>query len=77
MTALLIDALIIAVYFVAIICIGLYMGRREKTLHDFELNAAMESELGDAYVASTDEVGGLKFSMRPTRWWSVDYTKLS
>ena len=32
-------------------------------------------ELGDAYVASTDEEGNLKFSMRPTRWWSVDYTK--
>jgi hypothetical protein len=28
-------------------------------------------------VASTDEEGNLKFSMRPTRWWSVDYTKLS
>src|SRR5439155_9254946 len=35
--ALLIDALIIVIYFVAIICIGLYMGRREKTLHDFAL----------------------------------------
>src|SRR5918995_7358669 len=34
-------------------------------------------ELGDAYVASTDEGGSLKFSMRPTRWWSVDYSKLS
>lgn len=34
-------------------------------------------ELGDAYVASTDEESSLKFSMRPTRWWSVDYTKLS
>jgi len=34
-------------------------------------------ELGDAYVASTDEEGNLKFSMRPTRWWSVDYSKLS
>ena len=34
-------------------------------------------ELGDAYVAGTDEEGRLKFSMRPTRWWSVDYTKLS
>jgi nitroimidazol reductase NimA-like FMN-containing flavoprotein (pyridoxamine 5'-phosphate oxidase superfamily) len=33
-------------------------------------------ELGDAYVASTDEDGSLKFSMRPTRWWSVDYSKL-
>ncbi len=32
-------------------------------------------ELGDAYVASTDGEGNLKFSMRPTRWWSVDYTK--
>ena len=31
-------------------------------------------ELGDAYVANTDSEGGLKFSMRPTRWWSVDYT---
>jgi hypothetical protein len=34
-------------------------------------------ELGDAYVSSTDEEGRLKFSMRPTRWWSVDHTKLS
>src|SRR5205809_556377 len=37
MTALFIDGLIILVYFVGIICIGLYMGRREKTLHDFAL----------------------------------------
>jgi nitroimidazol reductase NimA-like FMN-containing flavoprotein (pyridoxamine 5'-phosphate oxidase superfamily) len=34
-------------------------------------------ELGDAYVAGTGESGGLKFSMRPTRWWSVDYSKSS
>lgn len=34
-------------------------------------------ELGDAYLARTSEEGNLKFSMRPTRWWSVDYTKLS
>jgi hypothetical protein len=34
-------------------------------------------ELGDAYVAGTDGAGGLKFSMRPDRWWSVDYTKSS
>ena len=35
--ALLIDALIIVVYFAAITSIGLYMGRREKSLHDFAL----------------------------------------
>ncbi|HEV8604039.1 MAG TPA: sodium:solute symporter [Tepidisphaeraceae bacterium] len=35
--ALLIDGLIIVVYFAAITCIGLYMGRREKSLHDFAL----------------------------------------
>ena len=34
-------------------------------------------ELGDAYVASTDGAGNLKFSMRPTRWWTVDYSKPS
>src|SRR3954469_10579507 len=34
---LLIDALIIVSYFAAIIWIGLYMGRRENTLHDFAL----------------------------------------
>jgi nitroimidazol reductase NimA-like FMN-containing flavoprotein (pyridoxamine 5'-phosphate oxidase superfamily) len=34
-------------------------------------------ELGDAYVADSDGAGNLKFSMRPTRWWSVDYTKSS
>jgi len=34
---LVIDGLIILVYFVGIICIGLYMGRREDTLHDFAL----------------------------------------
>jgi nitroimidazol reductase NimA-like FMN-containing flavoprotein (pyridoxamine 5'-phosphate oxidase superfamily) len=34
-------------------------------------------ELGDMYVASTDEEDSLKFSMRPSRWWSVDYSKLS
>jgi SSS family transporter len=32
-----IDGLIILVYFVLIISIGLYMGRRENTLHDFAL----------------------------------------
>src|SRR3954452_17009083 len=32
-----IDGLIIVVYFVVIISIGLYMGRRENTLHDFAL----------------------------------------
>lgn len=35
--ALLIDALIILVYFVLIVWIGLYMGRRENSLHDFAL----------------------------------------
>src|SRR5256885_16591121 len=35
--ALLIDGLIIVVYFTAITSIGLYMGRREKSLHDFSL----------------------------------------
>ncbi len=35
--ALAIDALIIIVYFVAIIGIGLYVGRREDSLHDFAL----------------------------------------
>src|SRR4051812_14569913 len=35
--ALVIDGLIIVVYFVVIIFIGLRMGRREKTLHDFAL----------------------------------------
>jgi nitroimidazol reductase NimA-like FMN-containing flavoprotein (pyridoxamine 5'-phosphate oxidase superfamily) len=34
-------------------------------------------ELGDAYVAGTEGEGNVKFSMRPTRWWSVDYTKLA
>ena len=34
-------------------------------------------ELGDAYVAGSADEGSLKFSMRPTRWWSVDYSKLS
>jgi SSS family transporter len=34
---LLIDGLIILIYFVGIIFIGLYMGRRENTLHDFAL----------------------------------------
>ena len=34
-------------------------------------------ELGDAYLANAGEYGGHKFSMRPTRWWSVDYSKFS
>src|SRR5512138_3688161 len=32
-----VDGLIIVVYFVAITAIGLYMGRRESSLHDFAL----------------------------------------
>ncbi|MDD9371056.1 MAG: pyridoxamine 5'-phosphate oxidase family protein [Acidimicrobiales bacterium] len=35
------------------------------------------TELGDAYVADSDGAGNLKFSMRPVRWWSVDYAKSS
>src|SRR5580765_3457551 len=34
---LLLDGLIILFYFAAITSIGLYMGRREKSLHDFAL----------------------------------------
>src|SRR5437762_2754643 len=34
---LLIDGLIVLIYFVGIISLGLYMGRREDTLHDFAL----------------------------------------
>src|SRR5204862_7115532 len=34
---LLIDGLIIVLYFAGITAIGLYMGRREKSLHDFAL----------------------------------------
>src|SRR6476661_4049639 len=33
-------------------------------------------EMGDLYLASLDG-HGLKFSMRPERWWTVDYAKLS
>jgi len=36
-TGLIIDALIILFYFVLILSIGLYMGRRENSLHDFAL----------------------------------------
>src|SRR6266542_5333976 len=36
---LLVDGLIILVYFVAITAIGLYMGRREESLNDFALGA--------------------------------------
>src|SRR5687767_15694656 len=35
--ALAIDGLIILIYFVVIILIGLYMGRRDSSLHDFAL----------------------------------------
>src|SRR5437762_11117273 len=34
---LLIDGLIVLIYFVGIISLGLYMGRRENSLHDFAL----------------------------------------
>ena len=33
-------------------------------------------DIGDQYVESADEQS-LKFSMRPERWWSVDYSKLA
>src|SRR3954462_11074377 len=35
--ALLIDGLIVLVYFAGIVSLGLYMGRRERSLHDFAL----------------------------------------
>ena len=33
-------------------------------------------ELGDRYVADTQQAS-VKFSMRPERWWTVDYAKLA
>lgn len=33
-------------------------------------------ELGDQYVATTETVGNLVFTMRPERWRTVDYAKL-
>jgi Na+/proline symporter len=36
-TGIVIDALIILIYFVGIVTVGLYMGRRENSLHDFAL----------------------------------------
>jgi nitroimidazol reductase NimA-like FMN-containing flavoprotein (pyridoxamine 5'-phosphate oxidase superfamily) len=33
-------------------------------------------DIGDEYVESSGEQG-LKFCMRPERWWSVDYSKLA
>ncbi|MBA2283197.1 MAG: pyridoxamine 5'-phosphate oxidase family protein [Acidimicrobiia bacterium] len=35
------------------------------------------AELGDLYVASSNDHESLKFSMRPGRWWTVDYSKLA
>ena len=32
-------------------------------------------QMGDAYLTTSRGEGNLKFSMRPTRWWTVDYTK--
>lgn len=34
------------------------------------------SELGDLYIASVEGESSLKWTMRPERWWSVDYSKL-
>ena len=34
-------------------------------------------ELGDLYVADTEGEASVKYSMRPDRWWSVDYSKLT
>ena len=34
------------------------------------------AEMGDSYVDSVDDQA-LKFTMRPNRWWTVDYSKLS
>src|SRR5688572_9551941 len=34
-------------------------------------------EMGDAYLANAGAHGGLKYYMRTTRWWSVDYAKSS
>jgi hypothetical protein len=33
-------------------------------------------ELGDLYVAGSEGDGSRKYSMRPERWWSVDYAKV-
>ena len=32
--------------------------------------------LGDMYVESTADEPSMKWTMRPERWWSVDYSKL-
>ena len=42
---------------------------------DPELCMTLLDELGDAYVESV-EAGSVKWTMRPERWWSVDYAKL-
>lgn len=34
------------------------------------------AELGDLYVESTAGDESVKWTMRPERWWSVDYSKL-
>src|SRR4051812_11814903 len=58
--ALLLDGLIIVVYFAVILAIGLYMGRREGSLHDFALGgrrvpwwAAMASLIAAETSAAT------------------------
>lgn len=33
-------------------------------------------DMGDTYVESSEDQA-LKFTMRPERWWSVDYSKLT
>jgi hypothetical protein len=33
-------------------------------------------ELGDLYIERTD-VASTRYAMRPERWWSVDYAKMS
>lgn len=77
---LLIDGLIILVYFVVIISIGLYMGRREDSLHDFALggrNVPWWAVMASIIAAETSAATFLGVPGEGFKYRSIVYTQLA
>src|SRR5215217_1966995 len=77
---LLIDGLIIVCYFVCIIMIGLYMGRRDNSLHDFALggrNVPWWAVMASIIAAETSAATFIGVPGEGFKSQSIVYTQLA
>src|SRR5215218_4549112 len=78
--ALLIDGLIVLVYFVGIISLGLYMGRREESLRDFALGGRRVpwwAVMASIIAAETSAATYLGTPVEGFRYRSLAYTQIA